>query len=85
MQRENILAFHAITGSDTTSKLATVSKPAAWARYLKSSDLLSGLGNHPLEEPTISYVEKFVVQLYKVSTYKYQTKTSLPLPTIETF
>lgn len=63
-----LMAFHALTGCDTTSKLASITKTAAWntvddyEKYL----LLQGLGQFPLKELVINNVEKFIVLLYKV-------------------
>lgn len=36
-EKEYKLAFHAVTGSNTTSKLATIRKPAVWNRYVSYS------------------------------------------------
>lgn len=68
LQMRNILSFHAITGSDTTSQLATITKRTAWKSFLKKSfcSLLNDFGNIPLAASVAKNVEKYVIQLYKV-------------------
>ncbi|XP_031332283.1 uncharacterized protein LOC116162731 [Photinus pyralis] len=68
-QMKHLLAFHAVTGCDTTSKLASVTKTGAWKHYTEeNSALLSGLGaTSDLASDVLDNIEQFVVQaLYKV-------------------
>lgn len=66
-QVSHLLAFHAITGCDSTSKFASITKVGAWKAFSGTNcELLGRLGQSPLEEDVISNVEKFVVKLYKV-------------------
>lgn len=67
---QNILAFHAITGSDSTSHIAGIGKPGAFAVYEKNAHLLTGLGVHPLTEECLQKTEEFVVKLYKLENVK---------------
>ncbi|KAK3909863.1 Chromosome-associated kinesin KIF4 [Frankliniella fusca] len=68
-QISNLLAFHAITGCDTSSKIASVTKTGAWKNFNgQTCKLLSGLGETTeLASDEIEKIEEFVVQaLYKV-------------------
>ncbi|CAG9815718.1 unnamed protein product [Phaedon cochleariae] len=66
-QVSHLLAFHAITGCDSTSKLASITKVGAWKAFSGTNcELLGRLGQSPLEEDVLSNVEKFVVKLYEV-------------------
>ena len=63
----HLMAFHAITGCDTTSKLASITKTGAWKTFVGDTcTLLHGLGEAPMSDQVLENVEKFVVQLYKV-------------------
>ncbi len=70
LQIANLMAFHAITGCDTTSKLASVTKTGGWKQYVQENycKLLSQLGKTAdLPPEDLLLVEQFVVQaLYKV-------------------
>ncbi|XP_031342147.1 uncharacterized protein LOC116180846 [Photinus pyralis] len=68
-QKHNLLAFHAITGCDSTSKIASITKRNAW-KFFKghTCSLLEGLGSIPLTDQVVANAEEFVIQLYKVST-----------------
>ena len=66
-QVTNLLAFHAVTGCDSTSKLASITKVSAWKAFCGDNcKLLSGLGCWPLDQDVLRNVEAFVVKLYKV-------------------
>lgn len=66
-QKKNILAFHAVTGCDSTSHLATITKKAAWKVFHGTAcQLLNDLGHSPLTPLSKANAEKFLVQLYKV-------------------
>ncbi|CAG9762464.1 unnamed protein product [Ceutorhynchus assimilis] len=67
-QKKNILAFHAVTGCDSTSDLATITKKAAWkVSNGMACQLLDNLGHSPLTPSSKANAEKFLVQLYKVA------------------
>lgn len=61
-----IMGFHATTGSDTTSKLTSVTKIAAFKIFLEHFLLFDGFGTTPLTEDIINNVEKFLLLCYKV-------------------
>ncbi|KAK3911510.1 Chromosome-associated kinesin KIF4 [Frankliniella fusca] len=68
-QIKNLLAFHAITGCDTTSKLASVTKTTGWKNYEEERwKLLKDLGeSSDVTSAVLDDTEQFVVQaLYKV-------------------
>lgn len=68
--QENLLAFHALTGSDTTSQFSGIGKITAWKAFCTGSNakLLRKLGEEHLSSPEVrSSVEAFVVKLYKPS------------------
>lgn len=67
---KNLPAMHAITGSDCTSHLHSVSKPAAFAIFRKHAELLSGLGNTILSAHDLKLAERFMALLYKVRSPK---------------
>ena len=62
---QNLPAFHAITGCDSTSQLRYHTKISSWTVFLEKPTLLEDLGmeNAPSEKTEMS-VEKFVVSLY---------------------
>jgi len=68
-QVTTLMAFHAITGCDSTSKLASTTKVAAWKLFGESCQLLKGLGQSPLADSVLRNVEEFVVKLYKVCVF----------------
>lgn len=61
-----LLAYHAITGSDTTSYLAGHSKRTSFDVFCNHKELLSDLGKDPLTHETIMKCEKFICHVYKV-------------------
>ena len=62
-----LLAFHALTGSDTTSFLAGHSKKTALKVFHTHGHLLEELGSEPLSSATLTDAEKFLCQVYGVS------------------
>ena len=63
--RKNILAFHAVTGCDTTSKFAGMSKISTWKIYVQNPTLLDNFGNNA--EPSEAVIEEsqtFVCRLF---------------------
>ncbi len=62
--RSNLLAFHAVTGCDTTSQFAGHGKRTAWKTFLTHPQLLDELGRTPLNDGVVKAVEMFVVKLY---------------------
>ncbi|KAG0723506.1 hypothetical protein GWK47_042571 [Chionoecetes opilio] len=64
-QRTSLLAFHAVTGSDSTSQFAGIGKRSAWAIFLNNSQLLQNLGREDfLDENVLADAESFVCKLY---------------------
>jgi hypothetical protein len=62
----NILAFHALTGSDSTSQFCGHGKRTAWKTYLKYPGLLDNLGrSHDID---MTDIELFVIKIYSAST-----------------
>ncbi len=64
--RETIPAFHALTGSDTTSYIAGCSKKSAWKTFQTHHQLLENLGKGELTEETLKNAELFVCKLYNL-------------------
>ncbi|KAL8561352.1 hypothetical protein ACOMHN_040430 [Nucella lapillus] len=65
---EALPAFHALTGSDTTSYLAGHTKKTCWVTFKEHNCLLQCLGEDPdLRDKTIQEAEEFVCKLYGVS------------------
>jgi hypothetical protein len=65
---EALPAFHALTGSDTTSYLAGHTKKTCWVTFKEHYRLLQCLGEDPdLRDKTIQEAEEFVCKLYGVS------------------
>lgn len=63
--RDSLLAFHAITGCDSTSQLAGISKKAAWKIFCEVPHLLSQLGvAHVPSDEVCEKAEEFVCRLY---------------------
>ncbi len=62
----NLLAFHALTGCDTTSYMANHSKQTSWTLFKEHYALLNGLGVGDITKETIQSVESFVCKIYKV-------------------
>ena len=63
---KDITAFHAITGSDTTSYLFRHGKKTCWKVFQEYSHLLTGLGQGELDEETAKDVELFICKVYNV-------------------
>ena len=63
---ESIPAFHALTGSDTTSFVSGHSKKSARKVFKKHSELLRNLGEGELSEPTVRDAERFFCRLYNL-------------------
>jgi len=60
-----MIAFHALTGSDSTSYLAGHSKKSCWNVFKENHDLLQGLGDCTgLNEQMIANAVAFVCKLY---------------------
>ena len=57
---KNILGFHALTGSDTTSLFAGFGKESCWQMFIRNPLLLDGVGRDGPSEP----VEEFICYLY---------------------
>ena len=66
---KSLLAFHTVTGCDTTSQFAGISKQSALKIYDSLSKLVEHLGEHcPPEESVLDDAEAFVCQLYNHGT-----------------
>lgn len=65
--RESIPAFHALTGSDTTSYIAGCSKKSAWRVFQTYHHLLKHLGKGELTPETAKNAEEFVCKLYNIN------------------
>ena len=63
---KDITAFHAITGSDTTSYLFRHGKKTCWKVFQEYSHLLTGLGQGELDEEAAKDVELFICKVYTV-------------------
>jgi 5'-3' exonuclease len=67
--RESLLAFHALTGCDTTSQFAGIGKKSAWTVFVKFHDLLEHLGEESIaNDQVLSNAETFVCHLYNSNT-----------------
>ena len=62
-----VLAFHALTGCDTTSYMANHSKRSAWKVFKENHELLKDIGVGDLTDEITSSAEKFVCRLYNVT------------------
>ena len=62
----SLLAFHALTGCDTTSFFVNIGKKTAWKFFKESHRLLSDLGVGSLRDDTIKSAEKFVCRMYGI-------------------
>lgn len=63
---ENMLAFHALTGSDTTSYISGHSKKTSWKVFQQHHELLSSLGKYELDHDTANDAESFFCRLYNI-------------------
>lgn len=67
--RKCLLAFHALTGCDSTSQFAGITKKSAWHVYEREAIKLDGLGSDvQLENDVLDNTEDFVCKLYKHDT-----------------
>ena len=67
--RESLLAFHALTGCDTTSQFAGIGKKSVWTVFVKHHDLLKYLGEESIaNDKALSNAETFVCHLYNPNT-----------------
>ncbi|KAL8606681.1 hypothetical protein ACOMHN_055356 [Nucella lapillus] len=74
-QRESLLAFHAITGSDSTSQFAGIEKKSAWNVFLDNPHLLQILGMEDFpDEEVLMDAESFVCKLYNPNTQHTSTQ-----------
>lgn len=68
-KRKSLLAFHAITGCDTTSQFSGIGKQSAWKVFDSSPRLIEHLGEDcPPEASVLADAEAFVCQLYNHGT-----------------
>lgn len=68
-KRKSLLAFHTITGCDTTSQFAGIGKQSALKIFDSLSKLIKHLGEQcPPEETVLADAEAFVCQLYNHGT-----------------
>ncbi|KAL9979290.1 hypothetical protein ACROYT_G016934 [Oculina patagonica] len=67
--RSSLLAFHAITGCDTTGQFAGIGKQSAWSIFVTYSELLQHLGREECpDDKVLSDAEAFVCKLYNRGT-----------------
>ena len=64
--RGSIPAFHALTGSNTTSHIAGHSKKSAWKTFQVHHHLLKNLGKGKLCTETSQNAEQYICKLYNV-------------------
>ena len=70
-KRASLLAFHALTGCDTTSQFVGVGKKSAWAVFMQYHGLLQHLGEqNDISDQVLSDAEAFVCRLYRPDTDK---------------
>ena len=62
----SMLAFHALTGCDTTSYIANHTKGSSWKTFKEHHGLLKNLGIGELTEESIKSSEKCVFKIYNV-------------------
>ena len=59
--RTSLLAFHAVTGSDSTSQFDGIGKRIAWSIFIQNTQLLKHFGQSDLpDESTLADAEAFV-------------------------
>ena len=62
---DGLLAFHAVTGCDTTSQFTGIGKRTAWKVFQQYPNLLHNFGEDKEPSPTsLSLAEQFVCRLY---------------------
>ena len=64
--KASLLAFHAFTGSDTTSYITNHTKRSSWKVLEKHHELLKNVGIRELTEKTVTSSETFVCRIYNV-------------------
>ena len=62
--RKNLMAFHALTGCDTTSQISGHGKRLCWKVFNKNHHLLDNFGEGDLNPDLVSNVERLVCQVY---------------------
>ena len=62
----SLLAFHALTGCDTTSYIANHTKRSSWKIFKEHHGLLKNLGIGELTDDTMQSSETFVCRIYNV-------------------
>ena len=62
----SLLAFHSLTGSDTTYFLAGHSKKTCWKVFNDNHNLLKNLGDGELSDQTANDAEVFICKVYNV-------------------
>ena len=68
--KSSLLAFHTITGSDSTSQFAGIGKKSAWNVFLNNAHLLENLGSEDFpDEHVLADTETFVCRLYSPNTH----------------
>ena len=58
----NLLAYHAITGCDSTSQFSGHGKKSSWSTYLSAPELLDGFSN--CTDSAFIDAERFVIKMY---------------------
>lgn len=64
--KENILAYHFVTGSNFTSSIYGISKVSGWTEYENNAELLSAVGADLFSREALASAEEFIVKLFKV-------------------
>ena len=68
-KRSSLLAFHAITGCDTTSQFVGIGKQSAWSTFVTCPGLLQDLGRDECpDDKVLSDAEAFICKLYSHGT-----------------
>ena len=68
---ESLLAFHAVTGCDTTSQFTSIGKKTAWQVFRQYPHLFIKLGEHEIPSgAAVSVVKEFVCRLYEPKSTK---------------
>jgi hypothetical protein len=62
--RQNLPAYHALSGCDTVSQLSGQGKKSAWKTFQKHAPLLDDLGHGPMSAGTVEQTEELICQLY---------------------
>ena len=62
----SLVAFHALTGCDTTSYIANHTKRSSWKIFKEHHGLLNNLGIGELSDDIMQYSETFVCIIYNV-------------------